>query len=207
LGCQSHRAAEDYGENKKMKWFRLIPGFRAVMRGTTACVLAVVMVSGCGYTTRSLIADKYHTIYIPGFRNKINISGEATANNYRLYRPRLETDITSVVVQKFLTDGNLRIVKKREGADLALEGNLVDFRKEALTYARNDYVNEYRVTISVGIKLIAVSSDTVLFDEPSYAGSATYMLSGAQASSEAEAITATINDLGRRIVERTVDQW
>jgi hypothetical protein len=174
---------------------------------TAACVFFAVILSSCGYTTRSLIAGKYHTIYISAFKNKINIAGDTTATNYRLYRPLLQTDVTSAVVQKFLIDGNLKPVKQKENADLVMEGSLIEFRKDALTYTRNEYVNEYRVSITVSIKLTAGPSGTVLWEEPAYAGTSTYLLSGAHASSESAAITTAINDLGRRIVERTVDQW
>lgn len=170
-------------------------------------MVCAVAVSGCGYTTRSLIADKYHTVYITPFKNAIDITHETTANNYRLYRPLLETDITTAVVRKFLIDGNLKPVDNKEDADLVLEGNLTAFRKDPLTYTGDDDVNEYRVSVTVRLKMTDTASNAVSWEEPSFTGTATYFLSGAQASSESEAINTAISDLSRRIVERTVDQW
>lgn len=171
------------------------------------CIAAVAVVPGCGYTTRSLIADKYSTIYITPFKNKIDISGETITHNYRLYRPLLETDITSAVVQKFLIDGNLKPVRQRENADLVLEGELTDFSKDAVAYNSHDNVREYRVNITVKIKLTDIEAGQALWELPSFTGSATYFLAGSNASSEAAAITEAIKDLSRRIVEQTVDQW
>jgi hypothetical protein len=179
--------------------------YKRIGAGITVC--AIVFFAGCGYTTRSMVSTKYRTVSIPQFKNKIDIARETTSSNYRLYRPLLETDITSAIVQKFLTDGNLKPVGKKEHADLVLEGELVDFRKDPLTYTRNNDVNEYRVSISVNLKLTDTAANTVLWEEPSFTGTATYVLSGAQASSESAAITSAIKDLSRRVIERTVDQW
>lgn len=181
-------------------------GLKSFLRIACA-VTAACLAGGCGYTTRSLIADKYRTIYVPPFTNKIDVTGETTANNYRLYRPLLETDISSAVVQKFLTDGNLKPVDSREKADLVLEGSLVGFSKDALSYRSGDEVNEYRVNITVSLRMTDTSPGTLLWEEPSFTGYATYFLTGTQASSESAAITNAIKDLSRRVVERTVDQW
>lgn len=163
---------------------------------------------GCGYTTRSLIAGKYRTIYITPFKNKIDITREMdNAGNYRIYRPRLESDVTNAVVQKFLTDGNLKPVEKPENADLVLQAELIDFRKDALRYTRNDDVEEYRVTLTVNMKLMDIAKDTLVFEEPGFSGNDTYFVSGAQGTSESSAVSGAITDLSRRIVERTVDQW
>lgn len=180
---------------------------RVLVMGVIACAVVGSCVSGCGYTTRSMVVGKYRTVYIPPFKNKIDITREATAGNYKTYRPLMETDITSAIVQKFLIDGNLKPVDSRDNADLVLEGTLVDFRKDPLTYTRSDEVNEYRVSISVNLKLIASASGTLQWEEPSFTGSSTYFLSGARAKSESAAVTDAIKDLGRRVVERTVDQW
>lgn len=175
--------------------------------GMACVVMTTGFSSGCGYTTRSLIADKYQTVYITPFKNSIDITRETTANNYRLYRPLLETDITSAVVQKFLIDGNLKPADRADNADLVLQGSLTGFRKDPLTYTGSDDVNEYRVSITVSLRMSDTGSNTVLWEEPSFTGSATYFLSGPQATSESEAINTAIKDLSRRIVEHTVDQW
>ena len=80
------------------------------MRKTLLLVTGcLIFLSGCGYTTRSMISSKYRSIYVVPFVNKIDITNEEyTANKYRIYRPLLETDITKSVINKYLFDGNLR---------------------------------------------------------------------------------------------------
>ena len=76
---------------------------------TIACLLFVTALSGCGYTTRSMLYGKYNTIYIAPFSNKVDIAQETfSENKYRIYRPMLETDITKKVINRYLFDGNLK---------------------------------------------------------------------------------------------------
>ena len=179
------------------------PRFAVICAGILCFLFA-----GCGYTTRSMIAGKYRTIYIAPFANKVDITRESDqSNNLRLYRPMLETDVTSAVVQKFLRDGNLRPVDSRDSADLVLEGSVTDFRKDALRYTSSDDVLEYRINLSVNMALHESAGQKLLWQENGFTGDATYYVSGAQARRESAAITDAITDLSRRIVERAVDQW
>jgi hypothetical protein len=163
--------------------------------------------AGCGYTTRSLIANKYRTIYIPAFENRVDITQEVyAANKYRIYRPTLETDVTRVVTNKFFTDGNLKPVKE-ESADLMLKGELLEFRRDPLRYTQNDEVQEYRINIVVNLMLYDKKENSLVWKENNFTGDTTYFTTGPQARSEDTAINDALSDLARRIVERTVDQW
>lgn len=171
-----------------------------------ACLIFAVM-AGCGYTTRSLIADKYRTIYIKPFMNKIDIAQESSAaNKYRINRPTLETDITKSVTNKFLTDGNLK-PSSEEAADLVLKGELTEFRRDPLRYDSSDEVSEYRLNLVVNISLWDQKEDKLAWEENGFTGDTTYFTSGSQAKTEDTAIVDALNDLARRITERTVEQW
>jgi len=172
----------------------------------TQIVLCIFVVAGCGYTTRSMISDKYRTIYIDPFVNKIDITNETySANKYRIYRPMLESDVTKAVVNKYIFDGNLKPVKK-EMADLVLKGELVEFRKDPMRYDSSSNVSEYRVSIVVNISLWDREGQMV-WQENNFTGYYSYFTSGAQQASEGSAVNQAMDDLVRRIVERTVEQW
>ena len=169
--------------------------------------LATIFLSGCGYTTRSMISDKFTTIYITPFVNKIVITNEADAESkYRLYRPMIETDITRTVNNRYLFDGNLK-PSKEELADLTLKGEVVEFRKDPLRYLNNDEVSEYRINLVVNLKLWDNKENKLLWEENNFTGDTTYFTSGPQAQSEDSAVNYALNDLARRIVERTVEEW
>lgn len=170
-------------------------------------LIVAFALTGCGYTTRSLISSKFRTIYIAPFVNKIDITQESYAENkYRIYRPTLETDITRLVTNKYLFDGNLRPVKE-DSADLILNGELLDFRKDPLRYDENDEVAEYRINLVVNLKLLNRKEGKTVWSENSFTADTTYFTTGAQAKTEETAINGALADLARRIVERTVEEW
>lgn len=174
----------------------------------STCSLALsTILTGCGYTTRSAITDKYKTIFVTPFGNKIDITGETdAARKYKLYKPALETDVTSAVANKFLFYGNLRPVKSAQ-ADLTLKGTVVEFRRDPLRYSSNDDVLEYRIGVKVNMSLWDNKEKKVLWSENNFTGEYTYYTTGSSAISDDQAINKAIDDLARRIVERTVEEW
>lgn len=173
----------------------------------TQIIFLVSAISGCGYTSRSLITRQFKTIYIEPFANKVDITQEAYAGNkYRVYKPMLETEITKTVTDKFIFDGNLRSAAE-ESADLVLKGELVEFRRDPLRYDDNEVVAEYRINLVVNLSLWDKKENKLIWQENNFTGTATYFTTGAEAKSEDTAVNDALKDLGRRIVERTVEQW
>ncbi|MDD5115609.1 MAG: LPS assembly lipoprotein LptE [Candidatus Omnitrophica bacterium] len=178
------------------------------------CVSSIAL-SGCGYTTRSMLYGKYSTIYITPFLNKVDVTQESyTANKYRIYRPMLETDITKKVINRYLFDGNLRPIKEGE-ADLVLKGELVEYRKDPLSYTSDsEDVTEYRINIYVNLALWDNKENKILWEEKNFNGNYSYFVKSSMVNpgnnivvSEGAAVNNAIDDLARRIVERTVEQW
>ncbi len=168
---------------------------------------SILMVSGCGYTTSSLLPTNFKSIYVNNFANKINITAEqSNLRMYRGYRPGIETDVTKAVINRYIFDGNLKVFSK-EDADLELTGELVDFRREPLRYDANDNVEEYRVKFIVDMELKDVKSGKIVWSEKGFSGETTYRTSGSLAKGEDAAINDAVSDLARRIVERTVEGW
>jgi hypothetical protein len=172
-------------------------------------LLATLMI-GCGYTTRSMISNKFRTIYVTPFVNKIDITKETDAGSkYKIYKPMLESDITKKVTNKFLFDGNLKPVKEGN-ADLILKGELVEFRRDPLRYTDNNEVEEYRINIVVNLSLWDKKENKLVWQENGFTGDFTYFTSFTTfgtPKSEDVAVNDALDDLARRIVERTVEQW
>ena len=178
-----------------------------------ALFLLVSVFSGCGYTTRSMLYGKYNTIYVAPFLNKVDVTQEAySASKYRIYRPMLETDITRKVINRYFFDGNLKLTKEPD-ADLVLKGELIEYRKDPLSYTANtENVTEYRINIYVNLSLWDTKENKLLWQENNFNGNYSYLTSYNANSSaievpEATAVNYAIDDLSRRIVERTVEQW
>ena len=205
MGGKGVREATDTGEEEMKKII-----LQKKLSLFAICYLLLVTLAGCGYTTRSMISDKFKTIYIVPFVNKIDITKETDAGyKYRIYRPMLETDITKAVTNKYLFDGNLRPAKSGS-ADLILKGELVEFRRDPLRYTDNDDVEEYRINIVINISLWDTKENKLVWEENGFTGDFTYFTSfttSGTPKSEDVAVNDAINDLARRIVERTVEQW
>jgi hypothetical protein len=189
---------------KNNNW-KLVAG-RRIFLFSVFCLLFSSL-AGCGYTTRSMLGSKYHTIYVSPFLNKVNITTEGdAANKYRIYRPMIETDITHSVDSRYLFDGNLRPVEEAN-ADLILKGEVIEFRKDPLRYDDNDNVSEYRINLVVNISLWDRAENKLIWEENNFIGDTTYFATGAQSKSDDQAVGAALTDLSRRIVERTVEVW
>ena len=168
---------------------------------------AILLIAGCGYTTKSLLPSNIKTIYVDNLVNKIKVTDEASdARMYRGYRPGMELEATRTIRDKYLIDGNLKIAGQ-ETADLILTGELVDFRNEALRYDRNNDIEEYRVRLVVNLVMKNAKDGKVRWTESSFAGESLYRTSGTLAKSETTAIKEAADDLARRVVERTVEEW
>jgi hypothetical protein len=160
--------------------------------------------TGCGYSTRSLLADNYKTVFVAPFENKIDYLQQT---DRKIYIPGLETKVRQAVIDRYLFDGNLRI--GQEGAsDLVLKGQLLSFDREELRLTSSDDVKEYRLRVTAALTLVdPVEENKVLWSEPSFSGEATYYVSGPLAKSESAAIDEAVQDLARRAVSRTIEDW
>lgn len=179
----------------------------------TTFYLLTTVLTGCGYTTRSMLSGKYKTIYISPFLNKVDMTQESySANKYRIYRPMLETDITRKVINRYLFDGNLKPVKEGQ-SNLVLKGELVEYRKDPLSYTPNgEDVTEYRINIFVNLNLWDMKENKLIWQENNFNGNYSYFTGDDTNNAnikvpEDTAVTNAVEDLARRIVERTVEQW
>ena len=171
-----------------------------------SCVLGLGSAS-CGYTTRPGLAGYLRTVYIKPFVNKIDITTLSNDyNRFPVYRHGMEVDLTNEVINRFQFTGLMRPTRL-ERADARLEGELVQFRRDALRYNASQQVEEWRLSIVVNLKFYDLHSNTILWEESGFIGDTTYFALGANAESETAALARAIQDVARRIVERTVENW
>lgn len=166
-------------------------------------LMLCILVSGCGYTTGSLLPSNYRTINVDSFRNKI---GHLSEDSRELYIPLLENKVRDSIIVRFQNDGHLK-VERKDQTDLLLKGDLTRFEREELRIDNDQNVTEYRIRITVNIALYDGVEGVEIWKEGSFAGEATYYLSGPQAKSESVALEDALTDLSRRIVERTLENW
>lgn len=172
------------------------------------CLLSILITSaGCGYTTGSLLPAELNSIHVDSFKNKIDPSREVSDKrpNYE-YRPGLEVDITNKVINQFLLDKSLAI-KSEKDATLLLKGELIDFRHFPLSYDGSENVEQFRMEIYVKLDLYDNKTGKIMWSESSFMGQTDYYINGPYAKTESTAAKDTVEDLAKRIVERTVETW
>jgi len=165
--------------------------------------LTIVSLTGCGYTTGSVISSRFQTIYVEPFENKIDYMNQ---DERKIYIPQIETKVRDAVIDRYLFDGNLKIAEQGD-SDLVLKGKVVSFDRGDLRLTSSEDVKEYRLTVVVALTLWDPVNEKIVWEEPAFAGDTTYFTTGPQAKSESQAIQDAINDVARRVVDRTVQDW
>jgi len=146
-------------------------------------------------------------VYIKPFVNKIDLTQLATDyQRFPIYRHGMESDLTTAIINRFQFTGLLRPAGPND-ADSRLEGELVEFRRDALRYNASQQVEEWRLNVVVNLRFYDLHTDTLVWEEERLTGDTTYFALGSNAESEAKALDRTIQDLARRVVERTVENW
>ena len=162
--------------------------------------------SGCGYTMKTILPGNIKTIHVAPVKNAIDLSGEINdKDRFRVYRPGVEVDITNAVMNRFIFDGNLKVVNP-EKADAVLEATLVDYRRDPLRYTEGDDIQEYRLSVTIDATVFLTNGHKVLWRE-TLTGDTSFFLSGSRALSEDEAVTKAVEDLARRVVDKTIESW
>ena len=167
----------------------------------------LLSVSGCGYTPRPGLPSHLQTVYVKPFVNQIDVTQLATSREqFPIYRHGMEIELTNAVINRFQFTGLMRPANA-DRADARLEGELVEFRRDALRYDASQQVEEWRLNVVVNIRFFDQTTKTLMWEETRFTGDTTYFALGPNTESESQALTRAITDLARRIVERTIESW
>lgn len=179
-----------------------------------AALLAVCLLNGCAYTTKSSLDPKYQTIFVSSFYDK--------TSNYGLQAP-----LTDAIARKFVHDTRLQLVKE-EQADLKLEGVILDYKLKGLTFDARDEVTQFLAVVTAGVRLTDQRSGEVLWEDKLMTGETTFYTREAGQSSdrlrgnaetflpvvrsfstdeENRAASEALEQLASDIFYRTVEPW
>ncbi len=153
-------------------------------------LLLPLLIAGCGYTTGTLLPTHIKTVAVPTFANLT-------------YRPGVEVDLCKRIIDRFTFDGNLRIAPS-ERADSLLQGEVAGYQKQALRYRDNEKIEEYRLILSVNVSFKDLRKDKVIWEAKGFSGKTEYFPAE---KSEEDALTEAIDDLAKKIVDKTIEGW
>ena len=161
----------------------------------SSCVL-----SSCGYTQKAHLPNDIKTIAVPTFKNEI------PPRDQFAYQPGLEIELTNAIRDRFIFDGNLKVVDESK-ADAILEGSIVSYEQEGLRFDRLESVDEYRLFLVVKFKLIDRRTKKVLIEEPNFSGRTEFFVSQRPGSNRKKTTDSATFDLARSLVDRIVEEW
>ena len=148
------------------------------------------------------IPENIKKITIPIFNNKTK-------------KPGFEVEFTDIVKREFLKDGRLEVVNTEKEADAILDVIITNYLNEPLQYDANNVVIQYRLKISVNIRLIDSKDKNKIYWKHDNiggltGGTSTYFVSGdtgLNIETEFEARRKVFEKLARDIVNRTIYGW
>lgn len=164
----------------------------AILLGAAACSLL-----SCAYTvrTRSLPAH-LKTIAIPVFEN--------STTEYRL-----EEELTTAVIDRFVRDNQLRVVDQRT-ANAVLRGRVVSYRNAVFGFSDEARAQEYRVTITIAVSFKDQIKNRELWSDDNLAKTANYYVqdvAGQTARTEIDGRREAVQKMADEILSRTVEGW
>jgi hypothetical protein len=150
---------------------------------------------GCGYTPVALgpgIGVK--TLFIEPMDN-------------RTAQPFLDSLVTNSLKERFGRDGRLTLVKYSKDAEAILEGSISHYSRTAVSYNKNDAIQEYRSTMTVIASLRQVVDDKILWkgnvvwteESMNRSGSS---INSSGLSGQADNETAAIQKITERLAEQ-----
>ncbi len=156
-----------------------------------------MLVSGCGYTASpALLPQHLKTIAVPLFENE---TSEYT----------LEQDVTDAVIQRFVSDGHLRVVDEKS-ADCVIKGKITQYRNAVFGISNAELAQEYRVTIAVSVVFKDQVKNREIWHDEEIVKTANYYVQtvpGQQAKTELDGRKEAIQKIADEILSRSVESW
>ncbi|OGX06537.1 MAG: hypothetical protein A3G87_03585 [Omnitrophica bacterium RIFCSPLOWO2_12_FULL_50_11] len=163
-------------------------------------LLYLSLLTGCGYTQQVHLPNDIKTIAVPTFADEIPPQSRFA------YRPGLEIELTNAVIDRFIFDGNLKVVDESE-ADAILKGAVLAYEQEGLRFDDLESVEEYRLFLVVRFELMDQKTGEALITENYFSGQSDFFTSRTPASVRRVAANDAVTDLARNIVNRIVEAW
>ncbi|MFH1061577.1 MAG: LptE family protein [Candidatus Omnitrophota bacterium] len=155
---------------------------------------SLIFICGCGYTTKAYnLPSSIKTVYIDTFANNSD-------------EPNIENELRVKLANAFQDEGHIKITDKA-AADTILTGKINSYARQAMRYANDETIEEYRLTITVNFEFKQVVSQEIIVKANNFTADTSYYLSGSSAKSEKSARTDAIDELAHRILNKIVTLW
>ena len=168
----------------------------AEVRRGLGLVLAAILLAGCGYSTRGSLPDHIKTVAVPIFKN-------------RTLEPGVESAITSGVVNAFSSGGRVKVVPIDE-ADAVLQGEVVGYSLDGLSFDTNANVRAYRLRLVLNVEFRDVRRSAMLWRQEGLSETSDFQVAGQVSDTIARgqgAVQQAAAEIGRKVVNLAVDRF
>jgi outer membrane lipopolysaccharide assembly protein LptE/RlpB len=168
----------------------------AEVRRGLGLVLAAILLAGCGYSTRGSLPDHIKTVAVPIFKN-------------RTLEPGVESAITSGVVNAFSSGGRVKVVPIDE-ADAVLQGEVVGYSLDGLSFDTNANVRAYRLRLVLNVEFRDVRRSAMLWRQEGLSETSDFQVAGQVSDTIARgqgALQQAAAEIGRKVVNLAVDRF
>jgi outer membrane lipopolysaccharide assembly protein LptE/RlpB len=168
----------------------------AEVRRGLGLVLAAILLAGCGYSTRGSLPDHIKTVAVPIFKN-------------RTLEPGVESAITSGVVNAFSSGGRVKVVPIDE-ADAVLQGEVVGYSLDGLSFDANANVRAYRLRLVLNVEFRDVRRSAMLWRQEGLSETSDFQVAGQVSDTIARgqgALQQAAAEIGRKVVNLAVDRF
>jgi outer membrane lipopolysaccharide assembly protein LptE/RlpB len=168
------------------------------MKRRTALGLVAIplLFGGCGYSLRGSLPSHLRTIAVPVFVNKTQ-------------EPAVENLVTQGVIEAFVNNGLLKVVSPSQ-ADAILEGEVVGYQINALSFNAAQNITEYRLQVTLNLQFREVKANRVTWRREGFSEKADFKVPGSQVATinlGDQALRQAAVDIGRAVVATTVDRF
>jgi hypothetical protein len=164
--------------------------------GVLAVAVAIVGLSGCGYSFHGTLPRHIRTIAVPMFEN-------------RTLQPNVDSIITRAIVQAFATNGRLQVVRRAD-ADAVLEGQVMAYSVGPIAFDQTLNIVQYRLGVTLNLTMRDLRRNTVLFQQAGVSEQADFRVVGAVSTTidlEETALSTAAGVIARNVVSYVIDRF
>ena len=152
--------------------------------------------TACGYHNPNLYTGPAKTIYLTEWANRTSELG-------------LDSEIYRSLTRWFQKSSAISTVRKKEGADLILAGEIISLELPSLSYGANSVTTQVKVILRVRYILKEISSKKIVLEVPNEIWTEEYLVTTnvtTNQDNERDALNQIIEDLSRKIYQRTITE-
>lgn len=164
-------------------------------RGVSKVVTVVLLLLSVGcvkYSFKGALPSYLKTISIPLFEDRTSWAG-------------LREEMTTKVIDAFISDNSLRVIEDEKAADLLLQGSISRIQEKYVAISGGEQVEQKQIWVYVSVKCIIQKSEREL-----WSGNLSdfYEVSGAGTLDELNAaVSFAVDKIVEDIVNKTIAAW